>query len=210
MPQEFSPKDTVIHMLHLWWLIVICMVLGGLTGLVIHYFRPPIYQAKATLYTTIDFQKITDVKLTEYDEDMSINSVQSVMLSNNVIESVLIESAKSDFAIDYTTFMNHMNIYRKFSDFELLYRDSDPNKAQMVVNEWAKTGIQEYKRLRGEGNLPLYVDASIDSLAELPLTPVHQVRNSYVLAGSILGLVLGVILSSTQAPSTFWKKTRQQ
>jgi hypothetical protein len=194
MPQEFSSKDEILNMLRLWWVLAIA------------YTRPPIYQAKATLYTSIDFQKINDVRLTEYDEDMTINSVQSVLLSNDVIESVLMSTAESDVVLDYATFMGHMSIYRKFTDYELYFRDANPDIAQLVVNAWADTGIQTYQRLQLEGRLPAYVYVSVGSLAEAPVASLHQLRNSYSLAGTILGLVAGIFISSTQRRSSISTK----
>jgi hypothetical protein len=206
MPQEFSSKDELLKMLRLWWVLVIGMILGGLAGLAIAYTRPPVYQAKATLYTSIDFQKINDVRLTEYDEDMTINSVQSVLLSNDVIESVIVSAAESDVALGYAAFMGHMSIYRKFTDYELFFRDADPAIAQLVVNEWADTGIQTYQRLQLEGRLPAYVSVSVGSLAGVPVASLHQLRNSYTLAGSILGLIAGIFISSMQKSSSISTK----
>jgi hypothetical protein len=201
MPQEFSPKNEILHMLRSWWMVVICMVLGGLVGFAFNYIQQPSYQAKATVFTVIDYQKINDVRLSEYDEDMSINSVQSVMLSTDVIGSLILEMAESGYSLDYTTFMDRMSIYRKFTDYELLYRDSDPHAAQLVVNTWADIGTHKYKGLQQSGNLPVYIDVIPGSYASLPTEPVQQHMNTHVLAGAILGLLVGVIISSTRKVS---------
>jgi capsular polysaccharide biosynthesis protein len=198
MPHEFSPKDEIRHLLHTWWVIVICMVLGGLAGFTFNHLQQPTYQAKATLFTAIDYLKIEDVRLSEYDEDMTINSVQSVLLSNDVIGSVIEEVAAAGHAIDYKTFMSQMALYRKFTDYELFYRDSRPEVAQAVVNVWADLGVRAYQSLQRSGNLPLYIEVMPGSLPNLPAEPVHQNTNTHVVAGAILGLLIGIIISSAR------------
>jgi uncharacterized protein involved in exopolysaccharide biosynthesis len=202
MPQEFFPKNEILHILRSWWLLVIGMVLGGVAGFVFNYVQQPTYQAKATVFTVIDYQKINDVRLSEYDEDMTINSVQSVMLSTDVIGSLIMEMAESGYSLDYTSFMDRMSIYRKFTDFELFFRDSDPKIAQLVVNTWSDIGTQKYRGLQQSGSLPVYVNVITGSLASLPTEPVQKHMNTHVLAGAILGLLVGVVISSTRMVSS--------
>jgi len=204
MPQEFSPKDEILHKLRLWWVLVICMILGGLVGYVFSHLQPAIYQAKATLFAAIDYQSITNVRLSEYDEDMTINSVQSVMLSNDVIRSVIMEVAESGYSLDYATFMQQKSIYRKFSDYDLYYRDPDPEKAQLIVNTWATIGVRTFKEYQEAGMLPLYVNVLPGNLASLPTSPAYQKMNSHVLGGALLGMLLGIMLTS--ARNVAWVK----
>ena len=201
MPQEFSSKNEILHLLHSWWMLVIGMVLGGLAGFAFNYVQQPTYQAKATVFTVIDYQKIRDVRLSEYDEDMTINSVQSVMLSTDVIGSLIMEIAKSGISLDYTSFMDRMSIYRKFTDYELFYRDYDPEIAQLIVNTWADIGTQKYQVMQKSGSLPVYIKVIPGSLASLPTEPVQQHMNTHVLAGAILGLLVGVAISSVRKVS---------
>jgi uncharacterized protein involved in exopolysaccharide biosynthesis len=198
MPQEFSPKDEILHQLRSWWIIVTCMLFGGLAGFLFNHLQTPTYQAKATIFTAIDYQEIHDVRLSEYDEDMTINSVQSVMLSNGVIGSVITRLAESGYTLDYATFMDHISIYRKFTEYELYYRDSVPETAQMIVNTWVNTGIRTYQDMQNSGDLPVYVKVIPGSLADLPTEPIQQKMNTQVLAGAILGMLAGVTLSSTR------------
>lgn len=206
MSQEFSPKDQVLISLYLWWVLVITMVLGGLIGFAIHHFRPPIYQAKATISTYIDFQEITDVLLTEYDEDMTINSVQAVLLSNNVIGAVLTQASSDGIILDYSSFMHQMSIYRKFTDYELFYRDRNPEVAKKIVDCWTGIGLQAINKMQSEGNLPAYLTVNLGSLSDLPQNPTYSQTNSYVLSGSLIGLLIGIILTSTSFATT-WVNT---
>jgi hypothetical protein len=197
MPQEFSPKDEIQRMLQMWWVLAVCMILGGLVGFAIHRVEPPVYQAKATLYSFIDFQKITDVRLSEYDEDVTINTIQSVMLSNLVIGKVLEDAVSAGIPMDYTTFMDHMSIYRSLTNYELFYRDRDPKVARTIVNIWAQTGLSTLKELQAAGAVPPYITVELQNLAEQPQSPSYSQTNSYVLSGSVLGFVTGLLVTSS-------------
>lgn len=207
MPQEFSPKHRILQTLSLWWVLVCTILLGGLIGFAIHHIHPPIYQAKATLFTFIDYQKITDVLLSEYDEDMTINTIQSVMLSNDVVGEVLTRAASEGIPLDYATFMHQMSIFRKFTDYEIYYRDRNPEVAQKIVNNWMEIGFQQIKQLQHDGNLPLYLTINLGDLAVLPQNPTYSQTNTYVLSGAVLGLVLGIILTSDPFSAVFINKT---
>lgn len=197
MLQEFSPKDEIQRALRMWWVLAACMILGGLAGFAVHRVIPPVYQAKATLYSFIDFQKITDVHLSEYDEDVTINTIQSVMLSNLEVGKVLENAGNAGIAIDYTLFMDQMSIYRSLTNYELFYRDHDPRVAQTVVNIWAQTGLSTIKELQAAGAVPPYITVELQNLADLPLSPSYSQTNSYVLSGAVLGLVSGLLVTSS-------------
>jgi hypothetical protein len=208
MHQEFSPKDQIIRSLQLWWVLAACIILGGLAGYYKQRIEPPIYQAKAIINTFIDFQDINDAHLTEYDEDMTINSVQAVMLSTDVIEAVVGRAASEGVFINYTSFMQQKNIYRMHADYELFYRDSDPEIAKDLVNLWAETGVEYYKVLQDQGEMPLYITVMLSNLADLPLTPSYAQTNTYVLSGSILGFILGIVLTSISFPVNINKTSK--
>ncbi|MGA9398190.1 MAG: hypothetical protein WBV22_08015 [Anaerolineaceae bacterium] len=196
MPQEFSPKDQIIRSLRLWWVLILTIIAGGLIGYTISRLRPPVYEAKATLYTFIKFQDIRDIQLSQYDEDMIINSVGSMILSNDVIGTVLTQAAEDSLSFDYKSFMRQMSVYRKLSDFELFFRDSDPVRAQKMANLWANDTVQIFNRMQRDGYLPLYLTVNIGSLADLPVIPTYSQTNSYVLSGAIIGFLVGITLTT--------------
>ncbi|MBN2258303.1 MAG: hypothetical protein JW704_10850 [Anaerolineaceae bacterium] len=195
MLQEFSPKEQISRSLNLWWVLAICIMLGGGIGYLIHRIEPPVYQVKAIINTFIDFQDINDASLSQYDEDMTINSVKAVMLSNAVIEGVINRAAMEGISINYSTFMERQRIYRAHTDYELFYLDPDPETARKLVNYWAEIGVAHYHKLQEQGNMPLYVTVTLASLADLPLTPTYSQANTYVLSGALLGFVLGLVLT---------------
>jgi uncharacterized protein involved in exopolysaccharide biosynthesis len=196
MPQEFSPKDQILYSLRYWWIITLFIFLGGLIGYAIHHMRPPIYEAKATIYTYIDYTLITDVLLTEYDKDITINTFKTILLSNNVVEGVLMQASDDGIAIDYPTFIKRMTINRELSDFDLYYRDENAEVAQKIVNSWVGIGLRTFNQLKAEEKLPIYLFANLGSSAELPQKPTYSQTNNYVLSGAVIGLMFGIVLTA--------------
>lgn len=196
MPQEFSPKYQIMQSLRLWWILVLTIFAGGIIGYSITRIQPPVYQAKATLYTFINFQDIRDVQLSTYDEDLIINSIESLMLSNDVIGPVLTQAAAENISIDYKSFMRQKSAYRKLSDFELYFRDNDPEIAQKIANIWLEATIQVFNQMQRDGYLPLYLLVNVGRLADLPVTPTYSQTNSFVLSGAVFGSLIGLILTS--------------
>jgi hypothetical protein len=123
-----------------------------------------------------------------------------------VIGPVLTQAIADGVSIDYSTFMHQMSIYRTFSDYELFFRDRDPQIAQKMVNIWVETGIREIKEKQAKGELPVYLTINLGSLAELPLSPTYSQTNSYVLSGSIIGLVIGIAVTSLSFTTRFQKR----
>ena len=53
--QEFSPYQTCQNTLHRWWQVVLCVILGGVLGLILHLFFPTIYEAQSILVASMNF-----------------------------------------------------------------------------------------------------------------------------------------------------------
>ena len=54
--KEFYALDEFSRLFRYWWLIAICMLLGGVAAFLFHKANPPLYEATATIMATIDLQ----------------------------------------------------------------------------------------------------------------------------------------------------------
>jgi uncharacterized protein involved in exopolysaccharide biosynthesis len=66
--------------------------------------------------------------------------------------------------------------------------------AQAIVNFWAEQAIEAFRIAQDEGNLESFVIADLTSLAELPQTPVYHNRNVLILAGTVAGFFIGILV----------------
>jgi uncharacterized protein involved in exopolysaccharide biosynthesis len=201
---EFVPFDYFTRLARFWWVVVLCAVLGGAVGLVIHRLKPPVYEAQAVLTASIDFNKIdfmhptaqtpVPYQFSQYDEDIALSVVESSL--RQVVPQVVIFAQQNGIQADATGLLAQATIERKHAYWELRYRNADPVLAQKVVNYWAETGFSDLKAKRSAGQVQPYVTFDLIQLADLPKNPAYFQTNSFVLAGAILGLIAGLLAAN--------------
>ena len=192
---------SINNLLHNWWKITLCAVIFGLLGLAFSYIRPPKYEAEAIFSVSIDFSEInfanlvTDrglpAELTQYDLDLALSIVQRML--EKVRSKAITYAQTLDAGIDPVTFTENMRIERLHNRWSLRYRHEDPQVAQSIVNYWAELGMSQLEEERDDETIETYVWVDLIVEAHLPQRPVYQNRNTLVLAGSVIGLCLGVL-----------------
>jgi hypothetical protein len=201
-PDEFEPYEHIARSIKLWWVLVLCAVLGGLTGYVVNRFKVPLYEAQAVFMASIDFNKVdfmhppaptpVPYKLTQYDEDISLVIVEASLIE--VEPQVVAFAQKNGFPIDGANLIAHSNIERHHGYWYLRLRDVNPVLAQKVVNFWAQAGLLDLQAKQKANQMPAYVFFSLAQLAELPASPKYFQTNVFVLAGIVIGLVVGILV----------------
>ena len=155
--KEFEPLEHISRILTLWWVIVICAVLGGAAGLIIHQFKPPLYEAQAVFMASIDFTKIdfsrsllpsNPYQFSQYDEDISLALVEASL--RHVEPQVVTFAQNNNLAMDVGAIEDMSTIERKHAFWYLRFRSSDPAIAQKVVNYWAQTGLADLKTKKAQ------------------------------------------------------------
>lgn len=99
-----------------------------------------------------------------------------------------------DPAIDTDTFLENMRIERFHSRWKLRYRHEDPKIAQSIVNHWADLGMVQLEKEQAAETMEPYVLVDLSARAHLPQTPRYQNRNNLVLAGTVIGFSIGLIV----------------
>ena len=193
--------ESINNLLHNWWKITLCAVIFGLLGLAFSYIRPPKYEAEAIFSVSIDFSEINfanlvddrgrPVEFTQYDLDLALSIVQRMLYK---VKSRAFAYAQTlDSSLDPATFTENMRIERLHNRWSLRYRHEDPLIAQSIVNYWAELGMAQLEEERDVETIESYVWVDLIVAAHLPQRPIYQNRNTLVLAGSVVGLCLGII-----------------
>ncbi len=197
---EFSPYKYFIRVLNLWWLVLLATILGGTLGFVFFHFHPPVYEATATYFVTIDLTRfpLQEVKedLIQYNEDMALGTTEGALLSPEVINNVIIQAKTFGKSLTATDLLQNSTIERKHDLWELRYRSEEPLEAQTIVNSWAQIGYQAMLSWQASGKAPDYVIFQPPSQALTPQQPVLYGRNNLVLAGALIGFITGIIIST--------------
>lgn len=196
MTSEINPGEQIHRLLRSWWIIAICMIACGGIGYGIHTLRPPRYEAKATFNVWLDFNYLkTDREFTEYDEDLTINAVGDAYVAPAVIQQVMDEAMKQGWIQAPNEIFLNYRLERGHSGWELRYQSANPQTAMDLTNYWATTGYQSLLELEKSAAIPTYARFSAPTLAVLPDRPVRYGRNNLVLAGALIGLVIGILVS---------------
>lgn len=207
MHNEFDMLKTFNNLLGKWWLILSLAAFGGLVGVVVSYFLPPLYQAEAIFHASIDFDKVDLENLvvpsndpyvfTQYDEDLALQAVQRMLVwkSNAAYDYAL----TLDPALERQEFDKNSQIKRYHAQWYLRFRHEDPEVAQSVVNYWAELGYQALQIGQESGRVEPFIIVDFISEAYLPQIPQYRHRNALVLAGTLIGLVTGLIVIDSQS-----------
>jgi uncharacterized protein involved in exopolysaccharide biosynthesis len=196
---EFSPIDYFNRVLDLWWLVALATILGGVSGYIFYQLHPPIYEATANYIVTIDMNRfpLQDVRndMLQYNEDMALNITNGVLLSPEVRGQVITRLSSLGISLTGKDLLQNNTIERKQDTWELRYRSQNPLEAQEVVNAWAEIGYQAMLSWQQTGKAANYVVFQPPTLADIPENPVLYDRNKVMLAGAMIGFIIGIISS---------------
>jgi uncharacterized protein involved in exopolysaccharide biosynthesis len=202
---EFSPHEYFSRVINFWWLVLLATFAGGTLGIIFFHLHPPVYEATATYFVTLDLNRFptlgTREDLIQYNEDMALNTTEGALFSTEVLNDVTIQAKNIGQSLSVNDLLNNSTIERKHDIWELRYRSQDPSVAQTIVNIWAKLGYQAMLSWQASGKAPGYVIFQPPSLALIPQQPVLYGRNNLMLAGALLGFIAGIIISTVLNPA---------
>ena len=141
--------------------------------------------------------RVQDVRLDliQYNEDLSLGAVEGALRSS-VVQQALFSSAQAQaISLEAVSFAQAITIERKHSVWEARYRNTDPYIAQTVTNLWMQLGYDLMQSMQASGNMADFVILDPPNYAPLPSEPVAYHLNTLLLAGSMAGLILGVLLA---------------
>ena len=196
---EFSPRQYFSRVVHFWWVVLLTSILGGAFGFTFFRLHAPVYEATSTYFVTLDLNHFpilgTREDLIQYNEDMALNTPEGALLSTEVLNEVVVQAQGQGVSLTVSDLLNNYTIERKHDIWELRYRDRDPRVAQSIVNIWSQFGYQAMLSWQASGLAPEYVIFQPPKPALLPQQPVLYGRNNLVLAGALIGFLIGIIIS---------------
>jgi len=201
MKNEFDPLITFTNLIQNWWKIVGFAVVLGLAGLGISFLQPAMYQAEAIFHASIDFTQInfenlvdrndSPLRFTQYDEDLALQIVERMALSRKA--AAFTNAQILDPSLDLKTFDENYQIQRYHALWYLRFRHEDPMIAQAIVNFWADETASALSFAQADGIAESFVIIDSVTGATLPHTPIYHNRNTLTLAGTLVGLFLGIM-----------------
>jgi capsular polysaccharide biosynthesis protein len=197
---EFSPYEYFSHIINLWWVVFVATLVGGALGFAFFHLHPALYEATATYIVTIDLNRFPmqgiQEDLIQYNEDLAINTTQDAFISDEVLNEVVSQLKEMGISLTVADLVRNYTIERKHELWEIRYRSQVPSEAQTIVNTWAEIGYQVILSWQTTGMVPSFVIFKPLSQALVPTRPVLYGRNNLILAGAVIGFVLGILVSA--------------
>jgi hypothetical protein len=134
----FIPLVVLENAIRYWWFVALLIVVGGLGGWFVYSFTPPLYEATAQFSIAIDF--VSTGPLTQYEEDLAINTAGNIFISTEVLQRVVEQAGKESMQINLPDLKKQIFIERKFSVWNLRVRDPDPKNAERLALIWMNQG----------------------------------------------------------------------
>lgn len=202
MSDTMNPLPSLKNLFHNWWKIVLIAYLFALVGLVASYLLPAKYQAEAVFSSSIDFTEINfenlvdgdeeQIKFTQYDEDLAVQVVERFLIKNR--DAALAFAQTLDSNLTEEAFVRDSQISRYHAEWTLRFRHANPEIAQQVVNFWANDAVKDLKAAQAADEAETFVIVDLTREASLPTRPIYQLRGTLVLAGTLIGVVVGILV----------------
>lgn len=143
MKEYFAPKDFFDKMLHYWFYFPIGMLLGGILGLLMNGFVPPVYEAQAKFVVTIDYTRTG--YLSDIQEDQAMRGIGSLINSDFILQRT-IDAAHLEYPnSSFSDIKKQSRLERGEFEWYIRIRDKDAHKANTLVNLWAEKADEVLK-----------------------------------------------------------------
>lgn len=143
---DFSLTDMFGRAVRSWWLVAVCMIIGGLAGLLTVSLFKPVYESTSVITTVIDYAY--SGSLTDYEEDHLLTAIGDIIRSDEVMDLVIAEGVKAGLAGDADQMRSSLFASRQGFRWELSSRFPDPQIAESANRLWLETAIGELEEFR--------------------------------------------------------------
>jgi uncharacterized protein involved in exopolysaccharide biosynthesis len=233
-----------------WYIVAAVGIIGGVVGLLFTLSQPPVYDASAILTVGLNFD--LTAPLSQYDEDLALSKVASVVVAEPVWSQALLDTGiqpapNSAIPGGSESRLGHW-LARKGSRWEFTVSSHDPELSARVANAWALVGeaalsealihalqakstqlqlnevLAELGQVQADGSsqsdqierlenivdefqtrlqveleaahgVASFVSFDLTEQANSPDESATRGRGQTVLAGTILGFLLGIVLA---------------
>jgi hypothetical protein len=162
MVEDISPRDSLEHALHYWWVIAVTMMIGGIVGWSIARFSAPVYEARAGYRVTLDeeavlaeAQKTNPPAELTYELRASYLAPVALMFYSPEVRSAVKESALEE-GIDFPEDgfrSGQLSLDQRRSDWAIIVRHSDSATAAKLANLWTSTADGYLREARNQAAL---------------------------------------------------------
>lgn len=143
MKENFVPKFFLDKLLRYWFYLPVGMLLGGILGLILNAFIPPIYEAQAKFVVTIDYTRTG--YLSDIQEDQAMRGIGSLIGSDFILQKTIEDSDSINTHVSILEIKEKSRLERGEFEWFIRIRDEDAQKASDLTNLWAEKADEVLK-----------------------------------------------------------------
>jgi hypothetical protein len=140
MENSYIPKDYYQKLIRNWFFLPFAMIIGGLIGLFLHYFIPPIFEAQAKFVVSIDYTRTG--YLSDIQEDQAMRGIGSLIDSDFVHQKTVDKVNSLGEKISLSEIKEKSRLERGEFEWYIRIRDRKAENASKLVNLWAEQADQ--------------------------------------------------------------------
>ena len=194
---DFFLSGVVNRAVNYWWLIVLLMIIGGVTGALVSLLEKPVYESEAVITTVIDFAY--SGRMTDYEEDYLLTAVGDIIQSDGVMDQVIDTATKELLTADEKALQTGLTASRQGFRWALSSRFSDPQVAQAVNRLWLNAAMQQLQAFRSDSlaalieiNAQVGIESCFEQAVVLePVTPFCSAEEMDALRQELENLANG-------------------
>jgi uncharacterized protein involved in exopolysaccharide biosynthesis len=168
-----SSREVLDRTIHMWWILVVLAILGGLAGWIFSKTRPPIYEANAVYEVMLDEQQLVKDGLVTEDKlplqfaenDVYLSAAADIFYNPDVKVRVIGDAMSQGIPLiekDFTS--TNFNLDRRGQRWSISVRSTDPSIAAKLANIWLTVANSALLEARGHTSQSLGLGLSLDSV----------------------------------------------
>ncbi len=159
---EFVPLLALERTARFGWLVVLCMLIGGLLGWVYKRIQPPLYESQVGFTVSYDLSNMG--AMTQFEQDHVSGAVGDLLVATDVMQSVVDDARAQGIDLDLVTLKSISTHERMAQIWYVRIRHPNPVIAARLANIWGERANQTLKQAYQQGVKAQALQRSLDAL----------------------------------------------
>lgn len=138
---DFEPFHLFSKARSSWIIFFLCMLFGGIGGLIFNRIRLPVYECSAAFSVTIDYT-LTGF-LSDIQEDQAMRGLGSIIDATHTLENTFQILEDEGITFTFEDFNKKISLNREDFRWLLRVRDNNPTPCAEIANTWASVAENE-------------------------------------------------------------------
>jgi hypothetical protein len=162
MNNGYKPREYLDRFVDRWWIITICMILGGGFGWIIHFTQPSLFESRSVISTSINYSETG--LMTDFEEDHVLSVIGEVIVSDSVITQLKDSLNPETLAEVEENFRSHLFAEREGYRWVMRVRALNALTANEISSKWAEIATDTLEEALSHSRKALLLSRQITQL----------------------------------------------